>query len=237
MRDSVVFVLIRAEDVLYPGLAQPFTTSTQGEMQPKNGDWHILHSLRPLACAEGAVVALGLLTAAASSLYSRCLQVENCFDGLGGLTLSSPPKPPSQPPPMTQHMAQPAPSPPTVQLLGKQRKELLCFVLRWLSGIQGRVKAAVFERGLFRTQPLLASPVGKSQIFLVSPDTKKVAIEKSFREISFCSQGIRHVDHFGFICRESLENGSCQYVCYVFQCTDEALVSGRAERRDAGAGG
>ncbi|KAI1887650.1 hypothetical protein AGOR_G00192500 [Albula goreensis] len=66
--------------------------------------------------------------------------------------------------------------------------------------------------------------VGKSQIFLVSPDTKKVAIEKSFREISFCSQGIRHVDHFGFICRESLENGSCQFVCYVFQCTDEALV-------------
>ncbi|MBN3310222.1 TBCD1 protein, partial [Amia calva] len=61
-------------------------------------------------------------------------------------------------------------------------------------------------------------------IFLVSPDTKKVAIEKSFREISFCSQGIRHVDHFGFICRESLENGNCQFVCYVFQCTNEALV-------------
>lgn len=30
--------------------------------------------------------------------------------------------------------------------------------------------------------------IGCSQIFLVSPDTKKVAIEKSFREISFCSQ-------------------------------------------------
>ncbi|KAB5518576.1 hypothetical protein PHYPO_G00167610 [Pangasianodon hypophthalmus] len=66
--------------------------------------------------------------------------------------------------------------------------------------------------------------IGRSQIFLVSPDSKKVAIEKSFREISFCSQGIRHVDHFGFICRESDEGGSCQFVCYVFQCTDEALV-------------
>ncbi|XP_069047799.1 TBC1 domain family member 1 isoform X3 [Lepisosteus oculatus] len=66
--------------------------------------------------------------------------------------------------------------------------------------------------------------IGQSQIFIVSPDTKKVAIEKSFREISFCSQGIRHVDHFGFICRESLENGTCQFVCYVFQCTNEALV-------------
>ncbi|XP_045903506.1 TBC1 domain family member 1 isoform X2 [Micropterus dolomieu] len=66
--------------------------------------------------------------------------------------------------------------------------------------------------------------VGRSQVFLVSPDTKKVAIEKSFREISFCSQGIRHVDHFGFICRETVEGGSCHFVCYVFQCTDESLV-------------
>ncbi|XP_073670502.1 TBC1 domain family member 1 isoform X2 [Paramisgurnus dabryanus] len=66
--------------------------------------------------------------------------------------------------------------------------------------------------------------IGRSQIFLVSPDTKKVAIEKSFREISFCSQGIRHVDHFGFICRETVENGGCQFVCYVFQCANESLV-------------
>ncbi|XP_065453056.1 TBC1 domain family member 1 isoform X13 [Chrysemys picta bellii] len=36
--------------------------------------------------------------------------------------------------------------------------------------------------------------------------------------------GIRHVDHFGFICRESSGNGGCYFVCYVFQCTDEALV-------------
>ncbi|XP_037126345.1 TBC1 domain family member 1 isoform X4 [Syngnathus acus] len=66
--------------------------------------------------------------------------------------------------------------------------------------------------------------VGRSQIFLVSPDTKKVAIEKSFREISFCSQGIHHVDHFGFICRETVERGSCHFVCYIFQCTNESLV-------------
>ncbi|XP_024145206.1 TBC1 domain family member 1 isoform X3 [Oryzias melastigma] len=66
--------------------------------------------------------------------------------------------------------------------------------------------------------------VGRSQIYLVSPDTKKVAIEKSFREISFCSQGIHHVDHFGFICRETVEGGNCHFVCYVFQCTDESLV-------------
>ncbi|XP_008315180.1 TBC1 domain family member 1 isoform X2 [Cynoglossus semilaevis] len=66
--------------------------------------------------------------------------------------------------------------------------------------------------------------VGRSQVFLVSPDTKKVAIEKGFKEISFCSQGIRHVDHFGFICREVVEGGNCHFMCYVFQCTDESLV-------------
>nr|XP_033803443.1 TBC1 domain family member 1 isoform X2 [Geotrypetes seraphini] len=66
--------------------------------------------------------------------------------------------------------------------------------------------------------------IGQSEVYLISPDTKQIAIEKSFKEISFCSQGIRHVDHFGFICRELLANGGCHFVCYVFQCTNEALV-------------
>ncbi|XP_069487917.1 TBC1 domain family member 1 isoform X5 [Ambystoma mexicanum] len=66
--------------------------------------------------------------------------------------------------------------------------------------------------------------IGQSEVYLISPDTKKIAIEKGFKEISFCSQGIRHVDHFGFICREPLENGGCHFVCYVFQCTNEQLV-------------
>lgn len=38
------------------------------------------------------------------------------------------------------------------------------------------------------------------------------------------------MDHFGFICRESSENGGFHFVCYVFQCTDEALVSERKEQ-------
>uniref|UniRef100_A0A6I8NIL1 TBC1 domain family member 1 n=1 Tax=Ornithorhynchus anatinus TaxID=9258 RepID=A0A6I8NIL1_ORNAN len=66
--------------------------------------------------------------------------------------------------------------------------------------------------------------IGQSAVFLISPDTKKVALEKSFKEISFCSQGISHVDHFGFICRESSGSGGIHFVCYVFQCTNEALV-------------
>ncbi|XP_054979654.1 TBC1 domain family member 4 isoform X2 [Sorex araneus] len=66
--------------------------------------------------------------------------------------------------------------------------------------------------------------VGRFEINLISPDTKSVVLEKNFKEISSCSQGIKHVDHFGFICRESPEPGLSQYICYVFQCASEALV-------------
>ncbi|XP_021503392.1 TBC1 domain family member 1 isoform X4 [Meriones unguiculatus] len=66
--------------------------------------------------------------------------------------------------------------------------------------------------------------IGQSEIYLISPDTKKIALEKNFKEISFCSQGIRHVDHFGFICRECSGGGGFHFVCYVFQCANEALV-------------
>uniref|UniRef100_A0A8C8RKD5 TBC1 domain family member 4 n=1 Tax=Pelusios castaneus TaxID=367368 RepID=A0A8C8RKD5_9SAUR len=66
--------------------------------------------------------------------------------------------------------------------------------------------------------------VGRFEINLISPDTKSVVLEKNFKDISSCSQGIQHVDHFGFICRESVEPGISQYVCYVFQCASESLV-------------
>uniref|UniRef100_F7FDY6 TBC1 domain family member 4 n=1 Tax=Ornithorhynchus anatinus TaxID=9258 RepID=F7FDY6_ORNAN len=66
--------------------------------------------------------------------------------------------------------------------------------------------------------------VGRFEINLISPDSKSVVLEKNFKDISSCSQGIKQVDHFGFICRESLEQGLSQYVCYVFQCASESLV-------------
>ncbi|KAM4700423.1 TBC1 domain family member 4 isoform 2-T2 [Discoglossus pictus] len=66
--------------------------------------------------------------------------------------------------------------------------------------------------------------VGRFEINLISPDTKTVVLEKNFKDISSCSQGINHTDHFGFICREALEPGINQYICYVFQCATEALV-------------
>lgn len=66
--------------------------------------------------------------------------------------------------------------------------------------------------------------VGRFEVNVISPDSKTVVLEKNFKDISFCSQGIKQTDHFGFICRVVLDSGPNQYVCYVFQCANESLV-------------
>uniref|UniRef100_A0AAY4EJ45 TBC1 domain family, member 4 n=1 Tax=Denticeps clupeoides TaxID=299321 RepID=A0AAY4EJ45_9TELE len=66
--------------------------------------------------------------------------------------------------------------------------------------------------------------VGRFEVNLISPDSKTVVLEKNFKDISSCSQGIKQTDHFGFICREPAESGPSPYVCYVFQCASESLV-------------
>ncbi|KAK0139453.1 TBC1 domain family member 4 [Merluccius polli] len=66
--------------------------------------------------------------------------------------------------------------------------------------------------------------VGRFEVNLISPDSKSVVLEKNFKDISSCSQGLKQTDHFGFICRDPVESGPSQYVCYVFQCANESLV-------------
>ncbi|RVE58294.1 hypothetical protein OJAV_G00207970 [Oryzias javanicus] len=66
--------------------------------------------------------------------------------------------------------------------------------------------------------------VGRFEVNLISPDSKTVVLEKNFKDISSCCQGIKQTDHFGFICRDPLDSGPSQYVCYVFQCASESLV-------------
>uniref|UniRef100_A0A7N8Y1B9 TBC1 domain family member 4 n=1 Tax=Mastacembelus armatus TaxID=205130 RepID=A0A7N8Y1B9_9TELE len=66
--------------------------------------------------------------------------------------------------------------------------------------------------------------VGRFEVNLISPDSKTVVLEKNFKDISSCCQGIKQTDHFGFICRDQSEPGPAQYVCYVFQCASESLV-------------
>ncbi|XP_076857643.1 TBC1 domain family member 4 isoform X2 [Brachyhypopomus gauderio] len=66
--------------------------------------------------------------------------------------------------------------------------------------------------------------VGRFEVNLISPDSKTVVLEKNFKDISSCSQGVKQTDHFGFICRDTTESGPSQYLCYVFQCANESLV-------------
>ncbi|XP_039511429.1 TBC1 domain family member 4 isoform X4 [Pimephales promelas] len=66
--------------------------------------------------------------------------------------------------------------------------------------------------------------VGRFEVNLISPETKTVVLEKNFKDISSCSQGVKQTDHFGFICRDVEVSGPAQYVCYVFQCASESLV-------------
>ncbi|XP_041857743.1 TBC1 domain family member 4 isoform X3 [Melanotaenia boesemani] len=66
--------------------------------------------------------------------------------------------------------------------------------------------------------------VGRFEVNLISPDSKTVVLEKNFKDISSCCQGIKQTDHFGFICRDQSEPGPSQYMCYVFQCASESLV-------------
>ncbi|KAJ3592281.1 hypothetical protein NHX12_007409 [Muraenolepis orangiensis] len=67
--------------------------------------------------------------------------------------------------------------------------------------------------------------VGRFEVNLISPESKSVVLEKNFKDISSCSQGLKHTDHFGFICRDPVEFGPSQYVCFVLQCANESLVA------------
>uniref|UniRef100_A0A8C9TXD3 TBC1 domain family member 4 n=1 Tax=Scleropages formosus TaxID=113540 RepID=A0A8C9TXD3_SCLFO len=53
--------------------------------------------------------------------------------------------------------------------------------------------------------------VGRFEVNLISPDSKTVVLEKNFKDISSCSQGIKHTDHFGLICRDAAESGRKTY--------------------------
>uniref|UniRef100_A0AAQ5Y1M5 TBC1 domain family member 4 n=1 Tax=Amphiprion ocellaris TaxID=80972 RepID=A0AAQ5Y1M5_AMPOC len=66
--------------------------------------------------------------------------------------------------------------------------------------------------------------VGRFEVNLISPDSKTVVLEKNFKDISSCCQGIKQTDHFGFICRDQSEAGPSHYMCFVFQCASESLV-------------
>ena len=67
--------------------------------------------------------------------------------------------------------------------------------------------------------------IGKLELCLISTDKHKIVLNKTFSNISHCSQGIKNSDHFGIICREPTINTGESYVIHVFMCQSEKLVS------------
>nr|XP_045614273.1 TBC1 domain family member 1-like [Procambarus clarkii] len=69
--------------------------------------------------------------------------------------------------------------------------------------------------------------IGRSEIQLINPEMKSVQLNKNFKDIAHCCQGVKNNDHFGFICRELSGEAPC-YLGYVFKCqmssvTDEIM--------------
>ncbi|KAG0719497.1 TBC1 domain family member 1 [Chionoecetes opilio] len=65
--------------------------------------------------------------------------------------------------------------------------------------------------------------IGRNEIQLINPEKKSVQLNKNFKDIAHCCQGIKHNDHFGFICRELNGEVPC-YVGYVFMCQINAVT-------------
>ncbi|XP_015784738.1 TBC1 domain family member 4 [Tetranychus urticae] len=67
--------------------------------------------------------------------------------------------------------------------------------------------------------------IGRLAICLISPDLQQILFNKTFNYVSHCSQGVKYMDHFGFICREPSYYPSESYVGYVFRCQTDKLVN------------
>ncbi|XP_064481394.1 TBC1 domain family member 4-like isoform X1 [Ornithodoros turicata] len=59
----------------------------------------------------------------------------------------------------------------------------------------------------------------KKELCLLSTDRKQVLVNKPFSDISRCSLGVKHPDHFGFNCRDASLTSTDNYVFYIFKCS------------------
>lgn len=66
--------------------------------------------------------------------------------------------------------------------------------------------------------------IGRSEICLIGMDKKQMLLSKTFNDIAHCSQGVKHLDHFGFISRETTLTGGDCYAGYIFRCQTEKVV-------------
>ncbi|GFR18339.1 TBC1 domain family member 4 [Trichonephila clavata] len=66
--------------------------------------------------------------------------------------------------------------------------------------------------------------IGRMEICLIGTDKKQMLMSKTFNDIAHCSQGVKHLDHFGFICRETTLSGADCYSGYIFRCQTDKVV-------------
>lgn len=66
--------------------------------------------------------------------------------------------------------------------------------------------------------------VGRRDLRLISPDRKQVLLHKQLKDVVSCVQGIEHSDHFGFICKESLQGSIECFIGYVFKCQSDSVA-------------
>lgn len=66
--------------------------------------------------------------------------------------------------------------------------------------------------------------VDRTDLRLISPDRKVVLMHKHHKEVTTCVQGIKNSEHFGFICRETV-NQQTVYVGFVFKCESQSVAS------------
>uniref|UniRef100_A0A8C3ABH8 TBC1 domain family member 4 n=1 Tax=Cyclopterus lumpus TaxID=8103 RepID=A0A8C3ABH8_CYCLU len=109
-----------------------------------------------------------------------------------------------------------------LRLLSGQRGSTESAPVEFLIGAEGDPLSSALNKSEDTEGP--GVEVGRFEVNLISPDSKTVVLEKTFKDISSCCQGVKQSDHFGFICRDRAEDGPSQYGCYVFQCASESLV-------------
>lgn len=68
--------------------------------------------------------------------------------------------------------------------------------------------------------------IGQLDICLISTENHKTVFCKNFSNISHCSQGVNHAEHFGIIVREPFTTNTYSegYVVHVFKCQTQQIV-------------
>ncbi|GAB6033289.1 ecotropic viral integration site, variant 3 [Chamberlinius hualienensis] len=87
-----------------------------------------------------------------------------------------------------------------------------------IGGEYRRGRSGSISAGQNRT---MVFQIGKTDVSLISLDKKSIIFHKSFQDILHCAQGIKHPEHFGFICPDA---NSENFLGYILRCQSELVA-------------